>query len=315
MLSLFAKSWVPAVLISFLVAGCDHAPSPSMDSHQRPVAMGEVTAEKGLLKNDPGQLLAVTMLPEEPRAGEELRAVVKGTGGPFSFVWTKNGERIAGENKVRLSRLTSVRGDVIGVVVASGDRKASAETVVHNSPPRVTRVAVGSSVLWRGKSFEVKPQAVDADGDPVAFRYVWRINDEELISETGSILSGTAFQRGDVVKLTVVPYDAEEEGPSFEQGLEFKVENAPPQFLSSPPETVTSRTYCYQLQVVDPDNDKVSYELIAGPNGMKIDPETGLLQWLIPTDASGAIAVRVEAQDTAGKRAFQEYVLEIDSGR
>jgi hypothetical protein len=204
---------------------------------------------------------------------------------------------------------------VIRVVVAARDSKASAEAVIRNSPPRVTTVAVESSVLWRGDDFEVKPQAVDADGDPVNFRYVWKINDEELISETDAILPGTVFRRGDVVRLAVVPFDAEEEGAAFEKGLEFRVENAPPRFVSSPPKLVTSRTYRYLVQAMDPDNDKLDYALIIGPDGMKIDPETGMLHWLIPIDTSGTIAVRIEARDPEGKGAFQEYVLEIDPGR
>jgi hypothetical protein len=97
--------------------------------------------------------------------------------------------------------------------------------------------------------------------------------------------------------------------------LEFRVENAPPRFVSFPPKLVTSRTYHYLVQAVDPDNDKLDYALITGPAGMEIDPETGLLHWLIPIDTSGTIAVRIEARDPEGKGAFQEYVLEIDPGR
>uniref|UniRef100_UPI001E494552 Ig-like domain-containing protein n=1 Tax=Cyanothece sp. BG0011 TaxID=2082950 RepID=UPI001E494552 len=36
----------------------------------------------------------------------------------------------------------------------------------------------------------------------------------------------------------------------------------------------------YQARATDPDNDPITYELAVAPEGMTIDPETGLIQWL-----------------------------------
>ncbi|TFG38256.1 MAG: hypothetical protein E4H46_00070 [Desulfobacterales bacterium] len=256
-------------------------------------------------------VFTVMILPPQPRATDDLQASVIGVGGPLTFAWRKNGELLAGHNNARLPHLELVHGDLVSLVVAAHGREVSAETVIHNSPPKVTAVTCKVSSLNRGVNLEVEPLAEDADGDPVAFRFVWQVNDEELFGENGPVLSGGAFHKGDIIKLEVVPYDEEDEGDSFTNGLVYVAGNAPPRFVSSPPATFASMEYRYQARAIDPDDDDVRYELVAGPAGMTIDPVSGLVLWPIPVGVSVAEKVRIEARDAEGAGGYQEYLLQL----
>jgi hypothetical protein len=310
----FAKPWMLTVLVLLLVMGCDRRETIPVSTETDSEAKSDFDGKAGGEEGAGVSSFSVSLLPEKPRAGDELRTEVRGAGGPFVFIWEKYGEPIAGRNKTRLSRLGLVRGDVIRVVVTAGKREASAETVIHNSPPEVLSVVGKSANLSRGVDFEVEPRAIDADGDPVEFGYTWLVNDRELIGEDGPVLSGDSFVRGDIVKLVVIPMDDEEEGEPFSQGLEFEVDNAPPRFVSMPTSTFTAEEYRYQVQAEDPDGDEISYKLDAGPEGMTIDPASGLVLWSISPEVSGTHEVKIEARDTEGLTAWQEFSLHIERG-
>jgi hypothetical protein len=315
---MFVKSksvWMLGALALLLMAGCDRtskAPETAgPDSSPMTISSGEADPND---RAQAGPPFTVTLLPETPRAADELNAVVTGVSGPFTFSWEKNEEPIPGQNKTRLPPAGQVRGDVVRAIVTAGDQEARAEVVIRNSPPKVVSVACKTSLLCRGTDLEVEPRAEDADGDPIEFRYVWRVNDEELFEENGPVLPGDAFRRGDVVKVAVFPRDEESEGEPFDRGMTFEAGNAPPKFVSSPPQTVASLEYRYQVQAVDADEDEISFELTSGPEGMTIDPAGGLVSWAIPEDAAGKHEVKIVARDSEGGTGSQEYALEIKTG-
>jgi hypothetical protein len=308
------KIWMMGTLALLLAAGCDRASkalaTAEPDSNPEAVFADDEGPSNGAV----GPPFSVTILPAVPRAADELRAVVRGGSGPFAFSWEKNGELIPSRNKTRLPPAGQVHGDVVRVVVAAGEQEASAEVVILNSPPKIVSVACKTASVCRGTDLEVEPRVEDADGDPVEFRYVWTVNEEELHQENGPVLFGDAFFKGDIVKVVVIPRDQEEEGEPFGRGTTFEVGNAPPKFVSSPPETITSLEYRYQVQAVDADEDEISFELAAGPDGMTIDPASGLVSWAIPEDAAGKHEVKIVARDSEGGTGSQEYALEIKTG-
>lgn len=300
------------VLALLAMAGCDrNAKAPENGGPDSDTA---VAVEASLSDGPAESGFTVAILPEAPRAADELRAVVSGGNGPFAFSWKKNEETIPRQNKTRLPAVGQAGGDVVRVVVTAGDQETGAEVVIRNSPPKVVSLACKTPSVHRGTDLEVEARAEDADGDPIDFRYVWTVNDEELFEETGPVLSGDAFRRGDIVKVVVIPRDAEDEGEPFDRGMTFEVDNAPPQFLSSPPVAIDSLEYLYPVRAVDADGDEVNFELSAAPEGMTIDPATGLVSWPIPEDAAGRHEVNIVARDSEGGTASQKYALEIKTG-
>ncbi len=84
--------------------------------------------------------------------------------------------------------------------------------------------------------------------------------------------------------------------------------NRPPQIISSPPPQVgVGQTYVYNVRALDPDGDKLTYELLRGPAGMAIDAATGRLSWTPTADAIIGTAVVIQVRDDAGAADVQAF--------
>ncbi|MEL7521568.1 MAG: putative Ig domain-containing protein, partial [Cyanobacteria bacterium J06553_1] len=59
--------------------------------------------------------------------------------------------------------------------------------------------------------------------------------------------------------------------------------NRPPNFTSTPVvDAFINQPYTYDADAVDPDQDPLTYELVQGPDGLTVDPNTGLVEWTPP---------------------------------
>ena len=67
--------------------------------------------------------------------------------------------------------------------------------------------------------------------------------------------------------------------------------------------------YEYQVTATDPQDETLTYAIQAGPSGMTIDPNSGLLRWT-PAQV-GQAPVTVAATDTDGAVATQSYTLTV----
>ena len=65
----------------------------------------------------------------------------------------------------------------------------------------------------------------------------------------------------------------------------------------------------------DPDGDPLAFTLAAAPMGMKIDAQTGLVEWIPPAGSAGMVKVTVRATDPAGLAADQPFDLTIAPGQ
>lgn len=91
--------------------------------------------------------------------------------------------------------------------------------------------------------------------------------------------------------------------------------------IKSKPVTTTRvwGTYSYNVEATDPDiGDKLAYSLITKPEGMTINPATGLIQWKPNGTQAGTFDVEVKAQDSASEPAsvnqkFSITVASLDS--
>ena len=71
-----------------------------------------------------------------------------------------------------------------------------------------------------------------------------------------------------------------------------------PEIVSSPlPAAVCGTRYIYQMQAEDPDLDHLVYGLVSGPDGMVLDPSSGLLEWTPRSDQGGRHDVEVRVSD------------------
>jgi hypothetical protein len=299
-------SWVAncVCLIMFFSTSCmkteQQQPSTTPSSKQGKITGSEI-GPKG------GQGVFIT--PESPTVTTDLSAVVSGIGGSVAYRWMINGSELARETGPVLLKGLYRKGDVITLTVTSDGKEATATTVIQNSPPRVVEVPFSPERVYAGIDVSVAPQAVDPDGDAVMFHYRWTVNGED-IPEDSSILKGNLFKHGDIVNLTIIPYDYEAAGEPFVSKA-LIIPNAPPQFVSTPPKEFANKTYVYQAKAEDPDGDSINYTLGSAPQGMTIDSRTGLITWIVGGDQSGTHEVEVVATDSEGMKAYQHYTLAI----
>ena len=88
--------------------------------------------------------------------------------------------------------------------------------------------------------------------------------------------------------------------------------NRPPYFVSVPvTEARFGHEYVYHAQAVDPDSDPIEYSLIEEPDGMAIQPSTGMVTWLPIVSTMGFRDVVIEASDGHGGTAQQSFIVQV----
>lgn len=297
------------LLTAGFLAGCDkEKPAGNvLSADTRVPAQKRASApERGSAVSD----LSVRILPEGPTARDDLRMVVSGAEGSIHCRWERNGQELSPEDHGCLPEGNYRKGDRIEVTVTSAGASAVSSVTIGNSPPKVILVPFDNPRIHRGVDIVALPEGMDPDGDTVSFLYHWKINGDDQPWIEGPVLSGDQFAKGDRISLTVVPFDGEVEGQSY-HGQEFVIPNAPPHFVSRPPDQFKSELYTYQAQAEDPDGDILTYRLDEAPGAMDIDSYSGEIRWPISAADAGSHMVRVVAEDEEGMQAVQEYTVEI----
>ena len=87
---------------------------------------------------------------------------------------------------------------------------------------------------------------------------------------------------------------------------QIPVINSNPGFLAS-----LDKTYIYQIEATDPENNLLTFHLLTNPTGMTIDANTGLIQWTPQTRQVGNAQVSIAAFDTEGLGAIQTYTIQV----
>jgi len=102
--------------------------------------------------------------------------------------------------------------------------------------------------------------------------------------------------------------------------LTIEAVNDPPRITSKPIETTRVwSSYEYNVKAKDPDSgDSLSYSLVTKPEGMTIDPATGLIEWRPMSSQAGTFDVFVKVEDSnsvpaTDTQAFALTVTSLDS--
>ena len=73
--------------------------------------------------------------------------------------------------------------------------------------------------------------------------------------------------------------------------------------------------YRYDADAIDTDNDDLTYVLMAGPDGLTIDAETGLIDWIPTAEDLGTHSVIIEVTDGRGGQDIQQFDIEVVEDR
>lgn len=181
-----------------------------------------------------------------------------------------------------------------------------------NRPPLITSTPGTTATVGLPYSYDV--EATDPDtGDVLTFSLTTAPTGMTINAATGLIQwTPTAGQVGDHA-VTVQVQDTG--GLTATQSFMITVlqPNRPPQITSTPVTTATvGQPYSYDVEATDPDaGDVLTFSLSSVPEGMTIDPTTGLIQWTPTVAQVGIHQVMVYVQDAGGLSATQSFPVSV----
>ncbi|NCR35368.1 MAG: type I secretion C-terminal target domain-containing protein, partial [Microcystis aeruginosa S11-01] len=136
-----------------------------------------------------------------------------------------------------------------------------------------------------GQKYIYDLDATDADLDTLTYSLLVAPNGMIINPNTGLIEWNTT--PSNLGNQTVTIQVSDGRGGTAQQNYTLSVietpPNRPPIFTSNPVvDAYIKKLYQYDANAIDPDRDALTYSLIIGPNGITINPDTGLVQWTPP---------------------------------
>lgn len=186
----------------------------------------------------------------------------------------------------------------------------------RNESPTFIAQPVTQAVSDEG--YQYTASATDPNGDPLTYRLLQAPAGMTLDAQSGA-LSWTPAA-GEAGTHPVSVQVADNRGGTATQSFTLLVLPGPgnhnPVFVTAPvnPAALAGQTFTYAAEARDPDGDGITYSLLAGPDGMTVAPDTGLLSWAAGADQLGDHTVSVRATDGRGGAALQTFTVTATGG-
>ncbi|MGI9540000.1 MAG: putative Ig domain-containing protein [Miltoncostaeaceae bacterium] len=278
-------------------------------------------ADDGSANSEP-RIEYISFEPEEPSAGDTVRAVVETSDADgdriwLAYEWTLDGDPVGDDDEdLSLEGAEFSRGSTLEVSVVATDGKdedsdSESVEIVNAVPELVSVEVIPDGDLLSGEPITLRPEARDADGDEIIFRYEWEVNGREIRAE-GPVLESDRLRRGDEVQARVYVADEDDESEPFETPV-FTIANSPPKVVSRPSDASADGTFRYQVEASDPDGDRhLQYHLENEPDGMKINPTRGSVVWTPAPDQTGDYQISVIVDDLRGGKTRHTFEVNVD---
>ena len=265
----------------------------------------------GMLQN-PGAVVndtyALEITPKEATRKSTLN--LSSTGFDLSgakIEWLVNGRPFTTRVPTQFDGADVAKGAIIQAKVMMQGREVASNSVqLLNAPPAISGIKLMPEVFKPGDTLSVEVKGEDIDEDEVSFLYEWT-KDGESAGKGSSI--GANLKRGDKVSVRITPYDGMDYGNPVV--LEREIRNMPPMIVEHKDFSFDGTMYTYQVKAMDPDGDTLAYSLESPQDGMKIDPSTGLLKWVVPKEFKGKKDVSIAVSDGNGGTAKYSMAITI----
>lgn len=186
------------------------------------------------------------------------------------------------------------------------DIQAFVVQIRQSRPPMITSDPV--STVEAGTQYLYQVEAVDPDSDIAEYSLISSPETMTINSATGLIEWGVSEEGQYPMHISVV-----DELGNMDSQVFTLVVAAPangPEIVSLP-DLIAEEGLAWSYQVIaqDPDDDVQGYGLDIAPDGMEVDAQTGLVEWLSPDPGNHSVVVTV--YDSEFNFAHQEFVLEV----
>jgi RHS repeat-associated protein len=189
--------------------------------------------------------------------------------------------------------------------------------VLTDPPPNRLPVFISEprTVIRSGFEWSYDIEAIDMDGDPVS--YAVDLPDEFQFDSGRRIVWPNPREGFDPRDLWIGIQAYDGFGTS-EQWFQLSVSNSEvnqaPNFTSFPEGLVATagKRWRYNANAVDPEKDPVSFSFAQGaPQGMSIDPLTGIVSWLPNLDQVGEATIAIQVTDIYGASNVQQFTITV----
>lgn len=270
-------------------------------------------------KNTPPVVTRVEVFPLNPGPGQELRASVRavdpdGDQVEIAYRWEVNGVDLPEQEGPTLGPRNLKPGDRVVVVVTPYDGKSwgqplsSQPTIIRMGPLLGARVEISPEVVFPGDLLRAQVVVEGPRLDDLRLWFRWKVNGEVAEQGPSPEYSTQGLRRGDRIQVEAIMEAGGQEALVI-ASKELVLRNRPPEIVSRPPERlVAPGRYRYAVKARDPDGDALSFALEGEvPEGMRIDPKTGLLKWDFEGLVEEPVRVDIRVRDGQGGEAQQSY--------
>jgi hypothetical protein len=221
--------------------------------------------------------------------------------------WLINGMSVSGTTSVQFKASQAKKGDVVQAKATIGGYEILSNPVkIKNSKPEFKRIKIMPEVFKPGDTLYVEVSGTDIDGDEVTILYEWTKNGEPAGRDKRIEVP---IKRGDKIDIKIIPFDGEDYGHPII--LHREIRNIPPMIIENIEFNFDGNTYTYQVKAEDPDGDTLAFSLKSSPEGMEIDPSTGLIRWEVLPETRGKHNITFSVTDGHGGEAIQSFTFEI----
>jgi hypothetical protein len=251
---------------------------------------------------------ALEIVPKKPNRSSSLSLI--GTGfeqADASVTWIVNGRpfQTASVQQVRPGELR--RGDTVQArAVVKGREIVSDQITIQNSAPQIEKVDVVVEALGSEASLRAEVVGQDIDDDQITYVYEWTNNGNP--AGNGNRIDGK-IKRGDTILVKIIPFDGNDYGKAVT--VRREITNMRPVITAHQEFSFDGTVYAYQVKATDPDGDTLAYSLESPPDGITIDPSTGLLKWVVPKEFKGKKNVSMAVSDGNGGTAQYSFDMII----
>ena len=141
--------------------------------------------------------------------------------------------------------------------------------------------------------------------------YEWSINGRQITTAFGSSLK-MSMAKGDRVSVLITPERSGVRGVPLTQSA--VIVNSPPVVRNSLVDSQASKNhFSARVEASDPDNDPLSYGIVKGPKGMKVNQQTGELAWDFQPSDTGTHELSISVKDSDNSEVILNIPLKLQS--
>ncbi|MFQ5803139.1 MAG: putative Ig domain-containing protein [Candidatus Methylomirabilales bacterium] len=237
----------------------------------------------------------------------------------FRYRWMREGRPILGATRPQLPPGEFSRGQTVSVEVTpvvggrTGPLWKAPSVEIGNAPPSVRRLEIQPTPPTRREAVRAVVEVADPDEDQVTITYQWLRNGTPISGATEATLAPSHYKRGDLLSIQVIASDGQDATPPL-RSHQVDVLPAAPKFVSRvAPTDFKDGRFRYQGRALHPDGKPLRYSLSReAPRGMRIHPQTGLVEWDPNPSQTGTFAFQVIVEDPVGAKVAQPITLTIE---